>query len=78
MFLNSSYRSFWEVASFSYTGGSVCIEEPVIEGFLFFGDSLKELIDIYGDLTGKPSLPSPMGSWHLDEQVCLCKCPASG
>lgn len=65
LLIHSSYRSYWEIGSFSYTGGSVCLEEPLLEGFLFFGDSLKDLLGTYCDLTGKPSRPPlwALGTW---------------
>lgn len=65
LLVHSSFRSYWEIGSFSYTGGSVCLEEPVLEGFLFFGDSLKQLLRTYCELTGRPETPPlwTLGTW---------------
>jgi len=65
LLVHSSFRSYWEIGSFCYTGGSVCLEEPVLEGFLFFGGSLKELLSTYCSLTGKPEMPPlwALGIW---------------
>ncbi len=55
--IHSSFRSFWEVGSFSYTSGSALIEEAQLDLFLYFAPTLKGLIERYTALTGRPSFP---------------------
>ncbi|MBD3242435.1 MAG: alpha-xylosidase, partial [Chitinivibrionales bacterium] len=70
LMLHSSYRSFWEIGSFSYTAGSVLTEDPKLDAFLFFGSSLKELIERYTGLTGRPTMPP---KWALGVWMSRCQ-----
>ncbi len=65
MMLHSSYRSFWEIGTFSHTAGSFLTQDPKLDLFLFFGSSLKDLLAAYTGLTGRPSMPPTwaMGLW---------------
>jgi alpha-D-xyloside xylohydrolase len=57
MLAHTSFRTFWEIGTFSYTSGSVLAETDRLDVFLFFGANLKDLIRQYTGLTGKPKLP---------------------
>jgi alpha-D-xyloside xylohydrolase len=67
--LHSSTRNFWEVGSFSYTSGSVLVEEDTLDIFLFAGEDLKDLISKYTDITGRPS---PLPKWAFGVWVSKC------
>lgn len=67
--LHSSYRSYWEVGSFSYTSGSFLSEEGQLDAFLLFGPSLKDLIRRYTDLSGRPAMPP---DWALGIWMSRC------
>ena len=70
LMLNSSFRSFWEVGNFSYTSGSMLVEEPVVDVFLFVADDVKGLIERYTCLTGRPSVP-PRWSFGIWMSRCM-------
>ena len=70
LFLHSSFRSYWEVGSFSYISGSCCMEDDKLDAFLFFGDGFKELIKIYTGLTGRPQ---PVPDWALGVWMSRCQ-----
>lgn len=70
LFLHSSHRSLWEVGSFSYVSGSCCTEDDHLDAFLFFGNSLKELIRRYTALTGRPAMPP---KWALGLWMSRCQ-----
>lgn len=57
LMLHSSYRSYWEIGSFSYSTSSCLVEEPKLDLFLILAASLKEQVQAYTWLTGKPSMP---------------------
>jgi alpha-D-xyloside xylohydrolase len=63
--LHSSFRSFWEIGTFSYTATSFLVEEEKLDVFLFAAPSLKELIGLYTGLTGRASMPPKwaFGMW---------------
>ena len=65
MLLHTSYRTHWEIGSFSYATGSVLVEDPKIDLFLMLAPSLKEQIQLYTALTGRPSMPPKwsLGVW---------------
>lgn len=65
MFLNTNFRSLWEVGTFSYTAASCLTEDPELDLFFFFGGSLKDLVSRYTALTGRPSMPPrwALGLW---------------
>ena len=69
LMLHSAYRSHWEIATFSYTSGSFLVEEGRLDGFLLLADSLKELIGLYTELTGKPLVPP---AWSLGVWMSRC------
>ncbi|MGE5557276.1 MAG: glycoside hydrolase family 31 protein [Bacillota bacterium] len=62
---HSSYRSFWEVGTFSYQGGSFLTEDPKLDVFIMLAPTLKELLEVYTGLTGRPDVPPrwAMGLW---------------
>lgn len=70
LFLHSSFRSFWEVGSFSYVSGSCLTEDDKLDAFFFFGDGFKELIRIYTGLTGRPQ---PVPDWALGVWMSRCQ-----
>jgi len=63
--LHSSFRSKWEVGTFSYTAGSALTEDPKLDLFIFLSPTLKGLIERYTWLTGRPAMPPrwAMGLW---------------
>lgn len=65
LMLHSTWRSFWEIGCWSYTAGSCLTEEPKLEAFLFLDPTLKGLIGLYTELTGRPPLPPlwALGTW---------------
>lgn len=65
MMMYSSYRSFWEIGSFSYTTGTVLIEDNILDFFIFLGEDIKELTKEYCNLVAKPMLPPKwaLGTW---------------
>ena len=70
LFLHSSFRSHWEVGSFSYVSGSALTEDDKIDAFLFLGDTLKSLIGTYTALTGRPTMPP---KWALGLWMSRCQ-----
>ncbi len=68
--LHSGYRSFWEVGTFSYTSGSTLVEDAKLDMFIFLAPTLKELIALYTDLTGKPQMPP---RWALGVWMSRCQ-----
>jgi alpha-D-xyloside xylohydrolase len=65
MMVHTSYRTFWEVGTFSYTAGSVLTQDSKLDIFVFLAPSLKELLAAYTGLTGRPAMPPKwaMGVW---------------
>lgn len=65
LMLHSSFRSYWEIGTFSYTAGSCLTEDPKLDAFLFLAPSLKELLTLYTNLTGRPAMPPrwALGIW---------------
>lgn len=70
--LHSGYRSFWEVGTFSYTSGSALVEDAKLDMFIFLALTLKELVGLYTDLTGKPHMPP---RWALGVWMSRCVYP---
>jgi alpha-D-xyloside xylohydrolase len=70
LFLHSSFRSQWEVGSFSYTGGSVLVEDGRLDLFLMAAPTLKGLVGTYTALTGRPAMP-PL--WAFGTWVSRCQ-----
>ncbi len=62
---HTSFRSFWEVGSFSYATASMLVEEPKLDLFLMLAPTLKELTGLYTLLTGRPPAPPrwALGLW---------------
>ena len=65
LMMHTSFRSYWEVGSFSYATGSAMAEDGKLDLFFFLAPSLKDLIGTYTALTGRPQLPPrwAMGLW---------------
>lgn len=57
LLLHSSFRSFWELGAFSYATGSLLVEDSRLDLFLILSASLKEQVQIYTALTGRPQMP---------------------
>lgn len=72
MFLHSSFRSFWEVGSFSYVSCSLATEDDKLDLFLFFAgkNDFKALIERYTALTGRPQ---PVPDWALGVWISRCQ-----
>jgi alpha-glucosidase (family GH31 glycosyl hydrolase) len=74
LMLHSSFRSHWDVGTFSYTSGSVLSEEPRLDVFLFFDPGLKGLIERYTALTGRPAVPP---KWAMGVWMSRCAYPTA-
>lgn len=63
--LHTSFRTSWEVGTFSYTAGSVLSEDDRLDLFLLAAPGLKDLLGKYTALTGRPLLPPrwALGIW---------------
>jgi alpha-D-xyloside xylohydrolase len=72
MMLHSSFRSYWEVGSFSYVAGSFLTEDEKIDLFLFAAPTLKGLLGKYTALTGRPAMPP---KWALGVWLSRCSYP---
>ncbi|MGF1448606.1 MAG: glycoside hydrolase family 31 protein [Opitutales bacterium] len=72
LFLHSSFRSLWEVGSFSYVSGSLATEDDTLDAFLFFAEpeDFKGLIERYTELTGRPQ---PVPDWALGIWMSRCQ-----
>lgn len=57
LLLHSSYRSYWEIGSFSYATGGMMVEDSRLDLFLILAPSLKEQVQAYTALTGRPAMP---------------------
>lgn len=57
LMLHSSFRSFWEIGTFSYTAGSLLTEDPKLDLFLILAPDLRALLQRYTQLTGRPQMP---------------------
>jgi alpha-D-xyloside xylohydrolase len=57
LMLHTTYRSFWEVGTFSYTDGSCLSQDDRLDAFLFLAPTLKGLIGRYSELTGRTAVP---------------------
>ncbi|MFW6286986.1 MAG: glycoside hydrolase family 31 protein [Candidatus Sumerlaeota bacterium] len=68
--LHSTFRSFWELGSFSYTAGSVLTEAPQLDAFLFLAPELKGLISKFTALSGRPQMPP---RWALGMWMSRCQ-----
>ena len=54
---HTSFRSYWEIGSFSYATGAAMVEDDRLDVFLLLAPDLRELVGLYTGLTGRPSLP---------------------
>jgi len=65
LMLHSSFRSYWEIGSFSYATASMMVEDSKLDLFLILAPSLKEQVQTYTALTGKPKMPPKwaLGLW---------------
>ena len=72
MFLHSSFRSLFEVGTFSYVSGSCATEDDKLDAFFFFGKpaDFKGLIERYTALTGRPQ---PVPDWALGLWLSRCQ-----
>lgn len=57
VFLNSTYKSVWEIGSRSNQAYSIRVEDEMLDLFLINGSSLKDVLGGYMDITGYPPLP---------------------
>jgi len=57
VFVNTTDRVSFEVASENATKAQFSVAGEKLEYFVFGGDTVKDVISTYTDLTGKPSLP---------------------
>ncbi len=65
LLLHSTFRSHWEIGTFSYINGSVLVEDERLDLLLWTGRDLKEQIATYATLTGRPAMPPKwaFGTW---------------
>jgi alpha-D-xyloside xylohydrolase len=75
MMLHSTYRSYWEIGSSSYTAGSFLTEDAGIDLLLFAAPSLKGLLRKYTGLTGRPMMPP---KWALGVWLSRCQYRSRG
>ncbi|MCX7848326.1 MAG: alpha-xylosidase, partial [bacterium] len=68
--LHTSYRSLWEIGTFSYTTGSCLTEDTKLDAFIFLAPSFKQLIALYPALTGRPAMPP---RWALGIWMSRCQ-----
>jgi alpha-D-xyloside xylohydrolase len=64
LMLHSSYRSYWEIGSFSYATGGMMVEDEKLDLFLILAPELKQQVVAYTALTGRPAMP-PRWSFGL-------------
>lgn len=66
LLLATARRTRWEVGHFCFESASVLSESALLRGYLFFGDSLKQLVQTQAEMQGKPDLPAPwtLGVWY--------------
>ena len=57
LMLHSSFRSFWELGSFSYATGGLLVEDSRLDLFLILAPTLKAQVQAYTALTGRPQMP---------------------
>ena len=57
LMLHTTFRSFWEVGTFSYTAGSCLSQDDRLDAFIFLAPTLKGLIGKYSELTGRTAIP---------------------
>ncbi len=57
LMLHTSFRSHWEIGSFSYATGAAMVEDGKLDVFLILAPSLKEQIQVYTALTGRAQMP---------------------
>lgn len=69
LLLHSSFRSLWEIGTFSYTAGSLLTEEPQLDLFVLLAPEIKGLLKRYGDLAGRPAPPP---TWALGLWMSHC------
>lgn len=72
MMCYTSYRTSWEIGSFSYSTTSIMVEDKFLDFFLFQGNDIKQVANNYYASTAKPQLPP---KWSLG--VWLSKCSYS-
>jgi alpha-D-xyloside xylohydrolase len=57
LMLHTTFRSFWEIGTFSYTSGSCLTQDDKLDAFIFLAPTLKGLIGQYSELTGRTAIP---------------------
>ncbi|WP_414164841.1 alpha-xylosidase [Superficieibacter sp. BNK-5] len=64
--LATARRTHWEIGHFCFESASALSESALLRGYLFFGDSLKALVQRLAEMQGKPELPAPwtLGVWY--------------
>lgn len=65
VFVNHSEKVEFEIGTEQVTKTAFSVEGGYLDYYLFNGPSMKEVLERYTDLTGKPSLPAPwtFGLW---------------
>lgn len=66
MMLLTARRTCWDIGEFCYVSGTVLSESPILRGYLFFGENLKELVKNQSEIQGRPEVVSPwtLGVWY--------------
>ena len=73
LFVNSSAKMLFEIGSeYCYNALSFEVWQDYLEYIVFYGPSLKEILSMYVELTGKPPLP-PLWSFGLWMSRCMYK-----
>lgn len=73
LFVNSSAKMVFEIGSeYCYNALSFEVWQGYLEYIIFYGPSLKDILSMYVELTGKPPLP-PLWSFGLWMSRCMYK-----
>ncbi len=66
IFVNSTYPITFEMGSRSLMSYTIIVDYPLLDYFIIYGPSLKDVLARYAEITGFPSLPpkESFGIWH--------------
>ena len=70
VFVNTTYPITYHVASRSLAAVNLTVEHSVLDLFIIYGPSMKEILARYASITGWPALPplESFGIWHTPQQ----------
>lgn len=66
LMLATARRNKWDIGNFCYSSATVMSESPILNAYLFFGKTLKDLIGTESQIVGRPGMPAPwtLGVWY--------------